>query len=58
MYQNKFPLLVYRTIDLFCFYYLGDKPQAGQLAGVLRAGGDQVDPGGLHRGVAQHIGQP
>lgn len=29
----------------------------GKLAGVLRAGGEQVDPGGLDGGVAQYISQ-
>ena len=24
---------------------------------MLRAGGDEVDPGGVHAGVAQHVGQ-
>ena len=35
----------------------GDQPQPLQLPGVLRPGGDQVDPGGLDAGMAQHVRQ-
>ena len=34
-----------------------DELQLFQGAGVFRAGGDQVDTGGLHRGVAQYVRQ-
>ena len=36
---------------------LTDQPQPLQLPGVLRARGDQINPGGFNGAVAQHIGQ-
>ena len=44
------------TEERFC-HKLGDQPQLIQGPGMLGAGGDEVDAGGLDAGVAQHISQ-
>ena len=38
-------------------FVLSYQTQPLQQAGVFRAGGDEIDPGGLDATVAQHIGQ-
>ena len=44
------------TEERFC-HKLGDQPQLIQGPGMLGAGGDEVDAGGLDAGVAQHVSQ-
>ena len=44
------------TEERFC-HKLGDQPQLIQGPGMLGAGGDEVDAGGLEAGMAQHIRQ-
>lgn len=38
-------------------FVLNDEMKAFQLAGMLRAAGNQIDPRGFQRAVAQHVGQ-
>ena len=44
------------TEERFC-HKLGDQPQLIQGPGMLGAGGDEVDAGGLNTGMPQHISQ-
>ena len=38
-------------------FVLNDEMKTLQLAGMLRAAGNQIDPRGFQRAVAQHVGQ-